>query len=120
MNKKIFKAAAVNMDCELGNVKANLKKMADFCKEASAKGALAICFPELATTGYSPTILGEKYYEISEPIPGPSTNYLCKVAKATGLYIVTGISEKSSVPGRLYNSQIAISPEGKIVSICEL
>ena len=70
MNKKIFKAAAVNMDCELGNVKANLKKMADFCKEASTKGALAICFPELATTGYSPTILGEKYYEISEPIPG--------------------------------------------------
>lgn len=117
MNKKIFKAAAANMDCVLGDTKANLKKMADICKEASAKGALAICFPELATTGYSPTILGDKYYEISEPIPGPTTNLLCKVAKSTGLYIVTGISEKSSVPGRLFNSQVAISPEGKIVSV---
>ena len=101
MNKKIFKAAAVNMDCVLGDVKANLKKMAEFCKEASAKGALAICFPELATTGYSPTILGEKYYEISEPIPGPTTNYLCKLAKSTGLYIVTGISEKKQRSGQI-------------------
>ena len=56
METKKFKAAAVNMDCELGNVKANLKKMEAFCKEAAANGALAICFPELATTGYSPVM----------------------------------------------------------------
>jgi predicted amidohydrolase len=117
MNNKIFKVAAANMDCTLGNVSENLKKMKAICEEASEKGALAICFPELATTGYSPVLIGEKYYEISEPIPGPSTDYLCEVAKATGLFIVTGMSEKSSVPGKLYNSQIAISPEGEIVSV---
>ena len=40
MNKKIFKAAAVNMDCVLGDVKANLKKMAEFCKEGACKDTL--------------------------------------------------------------------------------
>ncbi|MEA4972149.1 MAG: nitrilase-related carbon-nitrogen hydrolase [Candidatus Metalachnospira sp.] len=117
MEKKKFIVAAANMDCTLGVVSENLKKMEAICKEASIKGAQAICFPELATTGYSPVLIGEKYYEISEQIPGPSTDFLCEVAKATGLYIVTGISEKSSVPGKLYNSQVAISPEGEIVSV---
>ena len=32
MEKKIFKVAAANMDCELGNVSANLKKMESMCK----------------------------------------------------------------------------------------
>ena len=69
MEKKIFKVAAANMDCELGNVSANLKKMESMCKEASSKGCSAILFPELAVTGYSPVLIGEKFYEISEPIP---------------------------------------------------
>lgn len=99
------KLPALDQCVSLGDVSANLEKME------------AICFPELATTGYSPVLIGEKYFDISEPIPGPSTDFLCAVAKATGLYIVTGISEKSAVPGKLYNSQVSISPEGEIVSV---
>ncbi len=117
MEKKIFKVAAANMDCELGNVSANLKKMESMCREASSKGCSAILFPELAVTGYSPVLIGEKFYEISEPIPGPSTDFLCEVAKSTGMYIVTGFSEKSSVPGKLYNTQVSISAEGEIVGV---
>ncbi len=117
MEKKKFIVAAANMDCRLGDVKYNLNHMKEICEEAAGKGTLAIVFPELATTGYSPTILGEKYYEISDPIPGPQTDFLCEVAKATGMYIITGISEKSSIPGRLYNSQVTISPEGEIVGL---
>ena len=94
MEKKIFKVAAANMDCELGDVKANLKKMEVFCREAAGEGALAICFPELATTGYSPVMIGEKYYEISESIPGPGTDFLCRVAKDNGIYIVRNLGKK--------------------------
>ncbi len=117
MEKKKFKVAAANMDCTLGVVSENLKKMESMCKEAAANGASAICFPELATTGYSPVLIAEKFFEISETVPGPSTDFLCEVAKATGLYIITGISEKSNVPGKLYNSQVTISPEGEIVGL---
>ena len=58
METKKFKVAAANMDCVLGDVQANLKKMEQMCKEASANGCTAICFPELATTGYSPVMIG--------------------------------------------------------------
>lgn len=70
MEKKIFKAAAANMDCVLGDVAANLKKMEKMCIEASKEGASAIVFPELAVTGYSPVLIAEKFYEISEPGSG--------------------------------------------------
>lgn len=116
MSKDIFKVAAAQMDCTLGDVPANLEKMEKMCKEAAANGAQVICFPELATTGYSPVLIGTKYYEISEPIPGPSTEFLGRVAKENNIYIVTGISEQSVVPGKLYNSQICITPTGEVVS----
>ena len=116
MENGIFKVAAAQMDCTLGVVSENLKKMESMCIEASEHGAEVICFPELATTGYSPVLIGEKYYEISEPIPGPSTEFLGEVARKTNLYIITGISEQSSIPGKLYNSQICVSPEGKVIS----
>jgi predicted amidohydrolase len=116
MENKRFKVAAAQMDCVLGVVQPNLEKMKDMCQEAAKQGAIAICFPEVATTGYSPVLINERFYEISEPIPGPATEFLSGAAMENHIYIITGISEKSAVPGKLYNSQICISPEGKIIS----
>lgn len=117
MKKEIFKVAAAQMDCVLGDVPANLKKMEKMTVEAAGKGAKVILFPELCTTGYSPELIGEKYYTISEPIPGPSTEFLGKVAKENDIYIITGISEQSEIPGRLWNSQVCIAPTGEVISL---
>lgn len=117
MNEKTFRVAAAQMDCVLGDVKKNIEKMKEMVMEAAKNGAQVICFPELATTGYSPTMIGEKYYTISEEIPGPTTEFLGNVARENNIYIVTGISEKSSVPGVLYNSQVCIAPSGEVLKL---
>lgn len=117
MKYQPFTVAAAQMECKLGDVDANIAKIADMATEAASKGAKAICFPELCIPGYSPSTIAEKYYEISEPVPGPSSDILCKVAQDNDIYIVAGISEQSAVPGRLYNSQVACAPNGKVASL---
>lgn len=114
---RTFTVAAAQMACELGDPAANLAKITEMAREAAAHGATAVCFPELAIPGYSPTTIAERYYEISEPVPGPSTEALCACARDNGIYIVAGLSERSAVPGKLYNSQVACAPDGTIASL---
>jgi predicted amidohydrolase len=57
--------------------------------------------------------LGKKFHEIAEPIPGPSTDYFCKLAKQHNLYIVVGLVERD---GHLvYNVAVLIGPDGRII-----
>jgi NAD+ synthase (glutamine-hydrolysing) len=42
------------IDCVLGDLAGNVDKMADWTREAAARGADLACFPELAITGYPP------------------------------------------------------------------
>jgi predicted amidohydrolase len=57
--------------------------------------------------------LGKKFHEVAEPIPGPSTEYFCKLAKKHNIYIVVGLLERD---GHLvYNVAVLIGPDGTIV-----
>jgi predicted amidohydrolase len=57
--------------------------------------------------------LGKKFHEVAEPIPGPSTDYFCKLAKAHNIYIVVGLVERD---GHLvYNVAVLIGPDGAVI-----
>jgi predicted amidohydrolase len=57
--------------------------------------------------------LGKKYHEVAEPIPGPSTDYFCQLAKKYNIYIVVGLLERD---GHLvYNVAVLIGPDGTII-----
>lgn len=114
---RTFTVAAAQMACELGDPAANLAKITGMAKEAADHGAIAVCFPELAVPGYSPTTIAERYYEISEPVSGPSTEALCACARDNGIFIVAGLSERSAVPGKLYNTQITCAPDGSVAAV---
>ena len=47
-----IKVAAIQMNCELANVDANLAKAEALLKEAVEKGAKWVIFPELFNTAY--------------------------------------------------------------------
>jgi len=96
--------------CRIGDKKYNLNKMKEQIKQARKDGANLIIFPELALTGYT---LRDLVYELSEPIPGPSTNFLTEVAKKENIYIVFGMVEQSGkASGVLYNTAVLLSPKG--------
>ncbi len=51
---------------------------------------------------------------LAEPVPGPSTEKIEKVAKENGVHIVFGMPEESDVKGVIHNVAVLIGPRGLI------
>ncbi|WP_051787017.1 MULTISPECIES: carbon-nitrogen hydrolase family protein [Streptomyces] len=52
---------------------------------------------------------------LAEPIPGPTTDAVCRLAVETGLWIVPGSIPERSAKG-VHNTAVAISPQGEVVA----
>ena len=99
--------------------KANVAKMVRFINEAAAGGARLIVFPELIVTGYvGPVSPQEKmgFYQASEPIPGPTTRLIQKIAQEKGVYVIFGTAERgeSELGLVMYNVAVMVGPKGVI------
>ena len=92
-----------------GDVDANIKHFERLTKEAAARGARLVCFPELALTAYatSKEILG-----VAEPVPGRSTKQLADIARSNNVYLSVGMAEKDR--DEYYIAQVLVGPEGYI------
>jgi predicted amidohydrolase len=113
-NNKI-RAAIIQMDCHLTQKAHNLEKAVDFLQELE-EGTDIVCFPELFTTGYNLELIGEKFYELAETIPGPTTDLLAEQAKDRGLAILGNIVEKKhGSSSRLFDTAFAINGDGRLV-----
>ncbi|MGH6932183.1 MAG: carbon-nitrogen hydrolase family protein [Dongiaceae bacterium] len=103
--------ASVQMDIEVGNPAATLAKMAGWIDRAAEKRADIVLFPELVlSAGYS---LGDKFYDVAESVPGPSTEALGHKAREHKLYVVAGIAERDAT-GTVYNSAVIVGRDGKL------
>ncbi len=73
-----------------------------------------LCFPELILDGLAAFVPGWTKPE-GETIPGPLTDRLCALAAQHGKWLIPGsMSERDG--DDIYNTAIAISPEGEIVA----
>jgi N-carbamoylputrescine amidase len=101
---------------EIGAVEKNVSRAAAFIDEAAAKGAKIVCLPELFNTGYFCHIshIDSDYFQLAEPIPGPTTEKLGAKAQEYGIYIIAPIFEKAKA-GYYYNSAALIGPQGEII-----
>ena len=87
----------------------NCRMYEPFIAEAAAQKA------DLVVLGETITIvnMNKKYHEVAEPIPGPSSDYFCELAKKHQIHIVVGLVERE---GHLvYNVAILIGPDGRII-----
>ena len=114
-----FTVATVQMTPTHLDKKANVKKMVGFIKEAANKGAKLIVFPEMIVTGYVGPVPPKEYeafYRNAEPIPGPTTVLIQKLAQEHGVYVVFGMPERgeSKLEPVLYNSAAIVGPSGFI------
>jgi predicted amidohydrolase len=87
----------------------NLDQFAALVKQAAAQHADFVCLPEAIT------LVGTKldYIGASEPIPGPSTAYLAKVAKENNVHLVAGLLEREGDVA--YNTAVLIDRKGNLV-----
>jgi predicted amidohydrolase len=111
--QSIVKIAVVNFEPVITGSKpdkaATLEKIISLSIKAAKQGANIIVFPELALTSYTGFSLKD-VYELSEPIPGPSTNTVQEVASKYNVYIAFGMIERRY--SKLHNSVPFIGPEG--------
>ncbi len=94
-----------------GQVERNLERAAA-ALEAHCRGNPLdlVVLPELAFTGYS-FRSREELASLAEPIPGgPTVRALESLARSLGTLIVAGLPEEDG--GRLFNSAVAVGPEG--------
>jgi predicted amidohydrolase len=105
------KIAVAQMNCKMGEVRANLQTIEKLSSSVLRKQINFLCFPELATTGYS---LDRLWRKCAEPIPGNVTEELGKIAIETGSYLIFGVDELDPKTNSIYDSAVLIDPQGKI------
>jgi len=105
-----LKVAAAVMRSVLGRKAENLAGMEALVREAARGGAKAVCFPEMNISGYG---LRREMESFAEPIPGPSTEAVLKMAREYGLMILAGLAEKAE-ENQYFISHFAAGPEGLI------
>lgn len=93
---------------------ANLKKTISQIKVAAAEGAKIVCLQELFRTPYFCQVETSKNFDLAEPIPGPSTEALSKVARDSKTVIVASLFEKRA-PGVYHNTAAVIDADGKLL-----
>ena len=106
----MFKLALGQICPVTADIKHNLAIFEENVVRARKENAKLIIFPELALSGYS---CGDRFFEIAETVPGPSTDHLIEVARKNDIYIIWGMPEKG-LDGVLYNSAVMAGPEGYV------
>src|SRR3989337_2764071 len=95
------------------DVKANLAKAAARIREAAQKGAQIVCLQELFRSRYFCQSEDQRYFDLGETIPGPSTESLSALARELQIVIVASLFEKRSA-GIYHNTAVVLDADGSI------
>jgi N-carbamoylputrescine amidase len=109
-NMSTVKVGMVQMGCT-GSKEENLAKAIDGVRKAAAGGAQIVCLQELFTSLYFCDVEDYENFKLAEPIPGPSTETLQKVAGELGVVIIASLFEKRA-QGLYHNTTAVIDADG--------
>jgi len=106
---KVLKIGMGQLLVEGGEPERNLKRAGKMLEDAAEKSCRLVLLPECLDFAWThPSAKTE-----AQPIPGPYSDILCKLAKTYNLYLCAGLTERSE--DKVYNTAIFISPEGNIL-----
>jgi N-carbamoylputrescine amidase len=105
--------ALVQMRCG-DDPQENLDRALSELEEAAASGARVACLQELFRRPYPCQSEDPARFDWAEPIPGPSTEALAKLAGARGLVIVASLFERRT-EGLYHNTAVVIDADGALL-----
>ncbi len=115
---KEFIAAAVQIAVKPNDVKYNTEKVCHWMELAKKDHeAELVVFPETITTGFTPNMDIDQFYDIIGAVPGYETEAVAQAAKKLGVHVVLPMYEKGSEKGIVYNSSVLIGDSGDILGI---
>jgi N-carbamoylputrescine amidase len=112
MSPSKFTIGLVQMRCGL-DARENLDKAAARVIEAADRGAEIVCLPELFRSQYFCQSEDHAKFDLAEPIPGPSTELLGKIARDRGVVIIASLFERRSA-GLYHNTAAILDADGSL------
>lgn len=124
----VITGAVIQAGTVLFDKEHTLEKLADLVRDASAKKAQLIVFPEAFVGGYPKGLdfgarLGtrsdegreefRRYYDNAIDVPGEDTDKIGEMAAAANAHLVIGVIERDR--GTLYCSALFFSPSGALI-----
>jgi len=110
-----FRVGIAQFACST-NVDANLDKAIEMIRRGAAEGAQVICLQELFRSQYFCREERADLFDLAEPIPGPSTDAVSRVAKECGVAVVASLFEKRA-QGLYHNTAAMIDADGTMLGI---
>ena len=110
-----YKVALVQMKCG-PDPEQNLEHAMEMVREAAGKGANVVCLPELFMTQYFCQREDHAFFDLAEPIPGPTSTRLSQLARQQGVVLIASLFEKRA-PGIYHNTAAIFEKDGALVGI---
>jgi N-carbamoylputrescine amidase len=95
---------------------ANLERTLTAVQRAAGDGAQIICTQELFRSQYFCQSEDHKYFELAEPIPGPTTAAFQDLAKAKQVVVIASLFERRA-PGLYHNTAAVIDADGSLLGV---
>lgn len=92
----------------------NLAKALTCVRRAAQQGAQIICLQELFRSRYFCQREDVRHFLLAEPIPGPTTTALSRVAAEQGVAIVVPLFEKRA-EGLFHNTAVVLDADGSLI-----
>jgi len=108
-----FKIGLIQMTCGLDPA-ANFAKALGKIREAAQKGAQIICLQELFRSQYFCQEENAELFALAEPIPGPSSDALGKIAKELGVVVIGSLFERRAA-GVYHNTAVVMNSDGALL-----
>ncbi len=109
---------AVQIAVKPNDINYNLEKIGFWLKTAVKEhNAELVVFPESITTGFTPGMPPEEFYNLLNYIPGPETDQIGALARELKVHVILPIYEKGKEKNVIMNSSILINDEGEIAGI---
>jgi predicted amidohydrolase len=91
------------------DVDGNLERARQMIIDAAKQGCDIIVLPECLDIGWTHPAARE----LAREIPGEHSDFLCRTARDSNIYIAAGLTERFR--DRIYNSAVLVSPDGEII-----
>ena len=94
----------------------NMKKASSWVTKAAREGAQVICLPELYRSQYFCQTENADYFDLAEPVNGPSLRHFSPLARTLKAVIIVPFFERRAA-GVYHNSALIIDANGKLAGL---
>ena len=115
MQRSKFRIGLVQMACSK-DPNENLAKAEWRIREAAGKGAQIVCLQELFRSQYFCREEDPGLFDLAEPVPGPTTESLARLARELQVAIIGSVFERRAA-GVYHNTALVVDADGALLGI---